>query len=82
MTECEGRLTQKWSGPWNPLEKDVGYLAQDSIYRALNTYLGDRYEAEILNECMGETLIPDVNTCASYKGITMRTQRKLKYMDL
>lgn len=31
---------------------------------------------------MGETLIPDVNTCASYKGITVRTQRKLKYMDL
>lgn len=81
MTECEGRLTRKWSAPGNPLEKKgVAYLALDSICRALNKYLGVGYEAELLNECTGwgwGALISDVNTCASYKGIITETQKKL-----
>jgi hypothetical protein len=85
MTKCEERLTRKWSAPWNSLEKKgVAYLALDSIYRAPNNSLGDGYEAELLNECTGwgwggggGALIPDVNACASYKGIVMETQRML-----
>lgn len=79
MTEYEGRLTCKWYAPWNSLEKKgVGYLAQESTYRAPSNSLGDGYEAELLNDCTEETLIPDENICASYKAIAMETQRKLR----